>query len=83
MTQSKSQEVIQNALADLVECAIEWLGFELEGDPGQIAVAQVIALRTGFAALAFFRASELLEFAVKSFHGPTPGILLLNILRGE
>src|SRR5260221_8918397 len=41
----------------------------------------MIALRARLAALAFLRAGELFEFAVKLLNRPTPGILVLNGLR--
>jgi hypothetical protein len=43
----------------------------------------MVTLGAGFAALAFLRASQLFEFAVKLLNLRTLGVLVLNILRGD
>ena len=46
-----------------------------------VTASEVIALRTGFATLAFGRASQLLQFAVKFFDLPAQLVRILSDLR--
>ena len=46
-----------------------------------VAASEVIALRTSFATLAFGRACQLLQFAVKFFDLPAQLVRVLNDLR--
>ncbi len=46
-----------------------------------VTAGEVIALRTGFATLAFGRAGQLLQFAVKFFDLPTQLVRFLSDLR--
>jgi hypothetical protein len=59
------QEIIENTVTNLVQGHVEVSSTHFERQPSQIAVAQMIALGAGFAALAFFRTSQLFELAVK------------------
>src|SRR5205809_5934165 len=56
-------------------------GTDLESQPSQITIAQMVALGTGFTALTLFGTSELLEFAVKLLNRSTPGVHVSNGLR--
>ena len=64
------QVVGEQTLPDLIDRRLHLLGFDLEGNPRMVAAGQVVALRTGLAALALLRTRQLLEFPVELLHLP-------------
>ncbi len=83
MTKGDSQEIIKDALANLINRQMKVPYWEPKRQPSQIAVARMIPLRPRFAALTFLRTRELPQFAMKRLSRPAPGMLLLNGLRGD
>ena len=81
MTKGDSQEIVKDVLADLIDRQMKVPCLESKRQPSQIAVAQMISLRTRFAALTLLRTRELLQFAVKLLNRPTPGVYVSNGLR--
>ncbi len=61
MLKRRGQEVIEYSLENLVQGQTELNGADFQRDPSQIAVTEMITLRTGFATLTFLGASQLLQ----------------------
>jgi hypothetical protein len=81
MLKNSRQEVVEKALGDLVKSQVELSSTDFERQPSPIAVAQLVALGAGIAAVAHLSASQLLELAVKLLNRRRPGQQVLNGLR--
>ncbi len=64
------EEIVEDRLANLVEGQAKIACAEPEGEPGQIAVAQVVTLGVCFPTLALLGARQRLEFSVELLNLP-------------
>ncbi len=72
-----NQVVGEQTLPDLIDRGLHLLGFDFERNPRMVTAGQVVALRAGLAALAFFRTRQLLEASMEFLH--LPPIVVLDL----
>lgn len=82
LAQFSAQVIAEKSVLDSIQRALHLVGTKAQGKPGMVATAKMVTLGTGFATLAFFGASQLLEFAVQLLDVPTHGILSLKVVCG-